>query len=121
MYRLLILSFLFLATASAAQPLPRDRRPAQRPVLLVVGSAHFANPGRDQANIQVEDITTPSRQREIEAVVEQLATFHPTHVAVEWPPAQQAVLDQRYRRYRSGKYVLSRRGRREIRFRLAAK
>ena len=45
MNRLFALSFLFLATASAAQPLPHDRTPKQRPMLLVMGSAHFANPG----------------------------------------------------------------------------
>ena len=76
---------LTVAGTAAAQepPLLRDRTSDERPTLLILGAAHFANPGRDHNNIAVEDITTPARQREIEAVVQQLADFRPTHVAIE--------------------------------------
>ena len=106
----LALAALLIASPALAQP-----------ALLVVGSAHFANPGRDAVNIQVEDVLTPRRQHEIMAVVDRLAAFHPTHVAVEWPRDKQAELDKRYRDYRAGKYVLSRSERDQIGLRLAAK
>lgn len=77
------------------------------PTLLIVGAPHFDNPGRDIANAQVADVTTPERQREIKAIVERLAAFRPTRVAVEWPADRQDRLDQRYADYRAGRYQLS--------------
>jgi hypothetical protein len=117
----LLLAALLAATPLAAQELLRDRKPEQRPALLVIGSGHFANPGRDVVNIQIEDVLTPQRQREIQAVVDRLAAFHPTHVAVEWPRDKQAEMDKRYGDYRAGKYALSRSERDQIGLRLAAK
>jgi hypothetical protein len=120
-HRLALVALLsFAAGAAVAQepPLLRDRI---SPTLLVVGSGHFANPGRDVVNIRVDDVLAPQRQREIQAVVDQLAAFHPTHVAVEWPKDKQAELDKRYRDFRAGKYSLSRSERDQIGMRLAAK
>lgn len=93
----------------------------QVPQLLILGSPHFANHNRDIANAHVEDVRTPERQREIEAVVARLAAFHPTHVAVEWPADQQARLDQRYADYRAGRYVLASDEVDQIGLRLAAR
>jgi hypothetical protein len=53
-----------------------------KPALVVLGSAHFSNPGRDNVNYQVEDVLSDRRQREIEVVVKELAAFHPTRIAV---------------------------------------
>ena len=91
------------------------------PALLIVGTPHFGNPGRDIINMRVADVRTPERQREIEAIVERLATFRPTHVAVEWPMDAQARLDQRYADYRSGRYELTANERDQIGLRLAAR
>ena len=78
-----------------------------KPELLIVGSPHFGNPARDIANIHIEDVTTPKRQREIEVIVKRLAAFHPTVVAVEWPAEKQAKLDRRYADYQAGRYKLA--------------
>lgn len=80
---------------------------SQRPALLIVGVPHFANPGRDIVNMRIADVTSDQRQREIEAVVERLAEFKPTRVAVEWSAARQDQLDRRYADYVAGKYALS--------------
>lgn len=90
---------VMLATASA--------QVSQTPELLILGSPHLANHNRDIANVQVEDVRDARRQREIERVVDRLAAFRPTHVAVEWPAHKQASLDQRYAYYLAGRYVLS--------------
>lgn len=92
-----------------------------RPMLLVVGSGHFDNPSRDIANVRVENVLTPERQREIEAVVDRLARFRPNHVAVEWNAADQAKLDKRYADYRAGRYTLTADERDQLGLRLAAK
>ncbi len=92
-----------------------------RPALLVVGVPHFDNPAQDIANIRVENVLTPERQREIAAVVDRLARFRPNHVAVEWNAADQARLDKRYADYRAGRYTLTADERDQVGLRLAAK
>lgn len=107
--------------AQAEIPVLRDRDPAERPSLLVVGFSHFANPGADRNNVEVDDVLEPKRQREIEAVVDALAAYKPTHVVVEYPAGEQDKLDARYRDYRAGKYTLTRNEVDQIGLRLAAK
>lgn len=94
---------------------------AQKPALLILGTPHFGNPGRDTVNVRVPDVLTPERQREIEAVVARLAAFRPTRVAVEWPAEGQARLDQRYADYRAGRFQLTANERDQIGLRLAAR
>ena len=96
------------------------RAPEDRPSLLVVGSLHFANPGRDIANVEVGDVMTPLRQAEIAEVVRQLAALQPTHVAIEWPADRQAALDALYAEYHAGEYELGPREADQIGLRLAA-
>lgn len=95
-------------------------RGAPTATLLVVASGHFANPGRDNVNIKVDDVLAPRRQGEIAELVKRLAAFRPTIVAVEVPVTGQAKLDALYRDYRAGKYALARREHEQLGFRLAA-
>jgi len=103
--------------AGTVSPAPAARSPE----LLLLGSPHLANHNRDIANIPIEDVRTLQRQREIEAVVDRLASFHPTRVAVEWRADRQSALDQRYSDYRAGGYVLSADEIDQIGLRLAAR
>ncbi len=98
-----------------------DAEAQTKPTLLIVGTPHFSNPGRDVINVRVPDVLTPERQREIEAVVNKLAAFRPTKVAVEWGAKNQARLDQRYADYRAGRYSLSPSETDQIALRLAAR
>lgn len=110
---------LLVALASAV--LAAAGKPAPKAELMVLGVMHFDNPGRDIANVKIEDVLTPQRQREINAVVDALARYRPNHVAIEWDAGEQAKLDRRYADYRAGRYVLSRDERDQIGLRLAAK
>jgi hypothetical protein len=109
------------AAVHAETPVLRERTSAQRPSLLVLGVSHFANPGADRVNVKFDDVLAPNRQREIEAVVEALAAYKPTHVAVEFPVDQQDRLDARYRDYLAGKYTLTRNEVDQVGLRLAAR
>jgi hypothetical protein len=102
-----------IASASAIPP--------GRPTLLIVGSPHLANNNRDIINPRIEDVTTPERQQEMEALVESLARFKPTRIAIEWKADDQAGLDRRYADYRSGRLQLTANERDQIALRLAAK
>lgn len=113
--------FKIALAAALAGMAPVTGKTAMTPQLLVLGSPHFGNPGRDIANVHVEDVRSPARQREIEAVVARLATFRPTHVAVEWPAEKQASLDKRYADYRAGRYTLAADEVDQIGLRLAAR
>jgi hypothetical protein len=116
MKKQIALAALLCATAAPVAAQVQDK-----PALLIVGTPHFANPGRDIVNTRVDDVTTPEREREIEAIVERLAAFRPTRVAVEWPASAQAQLDQRYADYRAGRYRLSPNEIDQIGLRLAAR
>lgn len=92
-----------------------------QPKLLVLGAVHFSATNFDNINIEVEDVLSERRQIEIEALIDQLVEFNPTHIAVEFPSKYQEALDDRYSSYREGGYVLDRRESDQIGMRLAAK
>ncbi len=120
---LLAASVLFATSVAAADDvvLLRERSAAMRPQLLLIGTAHFDNPGRDVINDDVEDLASPRRQAEFEALVDRLASFAPTKIAVEWPAADQDGLDARYRAYRSGERPLGLSETDQLGLRLAAR
>ncbi len=88
--------------------------------LLILGTFHFANPGQDAINPEVPDVLTPEKQREIREVVDALARFRPTKIALEWPYENAARLDSLYHAYRGGAHELTRNERQQLGFRLAA-
>jgi len=51
--------------------------------VLVLGSYHFGNPGRDIANAKVDDVLSPRRQAELQALTRRLAKYQPTKLMVE--------------------------------------
>ncbi|MCB0547909.1 MAG: hypothetical protein KDD19_10010 [Phaeodactylibacter sp.] len=86
--------------------------------LVLLGSYHMSNPGADQFNLESDDVLTPKRQAEIEAVVKRLAAFKPTKIAVEAPYGDSATI-ARYQEYLAGKRELRRSEEEQIGFRLA--
>lgn len=106
---------------AAPSPLISQRPLSQRPTLMVLGSVHLGNPNRDLHDPNVDDVLAPGRQRQIETVVDALAAWKPTRVAVEWPHKEQAKLDQRYADYRAGRLQLGAGETDQIGLRLAAK
>ncbi len=116
---------LLIAAGKAAppgvSPLISQRHLSQRPTLMVLGSVHLGNPHRDMHDATVDDVLTPKRQREIERLVDSLAAWKPTHIAIEWGHKNQAKLDKQYADYRAGKYTLTADEGDQIAMRLAAK
>jgi hypothetical protein len=91
----------------------------ERIPVLLVGSYHMSNPGADQFNLEADDVLVPKRQEEILAVVEGLAAFGPTVVAIESPWGD-TVSASRYAAFLRGEHELSRQEEEQIGFRLAA-
>lgn len=88
-------------------------------VVLLIGTYHMGNPGRDIFNVEADDVRSPHRQREIIAVVEALRGFAPTVVAVEHPFGSSHTSD-RYSAYRRDHAELAPDEAEQIGFRLAA-
>ena len=76
------------ATAGAAEPAPVE--------VMVLGTYHFDNPGRDLNNVTADDVTLPKRQAELAALSEALAAFRPTKVMVERQSAAPDLADDRF-------------------------
>ncbi len=73
-----------MASTSFAQGKQEISGAATAPIeVMVLATYHMANPGHDAANMQVDDVLQPKRQRELEAVAKQLESFRPTKIAVE--------------------------------------
>ena len=114
---LLLMTLYVIGTAAVAQqPASHSERRAQ---ILVLGTYHFDNPGLDVVKTEVVDVLTPARQGEIKQVVEALAGFRPTRIAVEVRADQAARLDSLYAAYRARRHTLSRSEVQQLGFRLA--
>jgi hypothetical protein len=111
----LILALLVVSPAAAQ--MSEASEPAQ---VLVLGTYHFANPGLDVVQVEVDDVLSESRQAEIRHLVDALAAFAPTKIAVERMPETASRLDSLFRAYRAGTHELSRDEVQQLGFRLAA-
>jgi len=81
LFAAVLLPSLVLQAQTTPAPSPT---PAPAPVqVMVLGSLHFANHNRDVANIQVDDMLAPGRQKELQQLAAELEKFKPTKVVVE--------------------------------------
>ena len=104
-------------TAEEPRNAVAGKSPLATPILFL-GVYHMDNPGLDEVNTQADDVLAPKRQKEIEELVEGLARFRPTKIAIEaqyrdtyWPG--------RYQQYVAGQYAFGRNEIEQIAFRLA--
>jgi hypothetical protein len=86
--------------------------------ILILGSYHLDNPNLDSVNIQADDVLSDQRQKEIAELVEKLARFNPTKIAIEAAYGNTTWAEQ-YRKYLAGEYKLGRNEIEQIAFRLA--
>lgn len=117
---LVLLVLSAAACAAAPPPMPTLAPPPKPwPQVMVVGTVHFDNPGLDAAKNTLDDVLSPQRQREIEALVDALARFRPTKIAVEREPRRAEALNARYRAWLAGTDTLGRNEIDQVGFRLA--
>jgi hypothetical protein len=89
-----------------------------RAEILVLGTYHMANPGRDIVNMQADDVLAPKRQQEVAELVEVLKKFRPTKIAIEADVGSEKAPHD-YADYVAGKYALKGDEREQIGYRLA--
>lgn len=94
-----------------------SRPPAK---ILILGTFHFRNSGRDDFQPEHEaDVLSAPRQAEIADIVDRLAAFQPTKVAVEATADDQARLDEEFAAYVKGSWTLPANEIYQLGFRLA--
>lgn len=76
-----VLTLCFAAVGAASQS--QSLAPPAPVEVLVLGTYHMANPGRDVVNMHIDDVLQPKRQHELEQLAVALQRFHPTKIAVE--------------------------------------
>ena len=110
--------FINASPQSAPTTLPADR--LEGPPLaevLVLGTYHMDNPGRDIVNVKVDDVLAPKRQAEMRELLDVLLRFRPTKVAFEATSDSPKL--KMYEDYLAGKHELSRDEREQVGFRIA--
>lgn len=117
---LLIFCFLFLSSFTAKAQLGIvDRNAKTKPPLVVLGTYHMSATTTNIVNNQVDDITSPERQKQVVQLVEKLKKFKPTKIAVECDIEDDAKVQENYNQYLSGNRQLSKNETNQIGFRLA--
>ncbi len=88
---------------------------------MLLGTYHFASPGRDAIKQDIDDVLEPKRQAELEDLVTRLASWHPDRIAVEWPFSQTDSARARYARFVANRLAPNRNEVVQIGFRTAAR
>ena len=83
-----------------------EQCPAGKVPLMVLGTYHMSNPGQDLVNMQADSVSSPRRQKEIAELLERLAKFRPTKIAVEVSRTSKVVRNE-YSQYLDGTYKLT--------------
>lgn len=107
-----------LAALGLALPQGSQDRPATRAEIMILGTFHMGNPGRDVHNLEADDVLSARRQREIAQLIDVLGRYRPTKIAVE-APVRSRTITERYESYIAGEYTLSRNEIDQIGLRLA--
>lgn len=115
MKRLSLIAALILSPLSGVAA----QEPAEPVEVMILGVYHFANPGRDVVNIEVDDVTTPQRQAELEALSAALAEWRPTRILVERESAGPDFIDENYRSFTPAMLAENRNETVQIGYRLA--
>ena len=114
-HRLLIAALFVFSSAFAVAA---QEAKQTKPVVMILGSYHMGNPGRDLNNVKADDVLAEKRQKEIAEFIQILKKFKPTKIAVEVPLDKAQYLES-YVQYLAGKYELKANEIDQIGFRLA--
>ena len=117
-------ALVFLLSVPLSAQAPPDGWPACRPdqvQVMLLGTFHMANPGRDAINVEADDVRSARRQRELEDLATRLAAWRPDRIGVEWSWEEQPLADSIYRALQGGAEMTSRNEVVQVGMRLAMK
>lgn len=96
-----------------------DKDAKVKPTLIILGSYHFANPGRDVVKSKVTDVSKPERQQQILEMIARLKKYKPTKIVLECDVETGTKFEDNFAKYLAGSYQLSVNERDQLGFRLA--
>jgi len=109
---------LLFVLCAFALPVAAQETKQTKPVVMILGTYHMGNPGRDLNNVKADDVRAEKRQKEIAEFIALIKKFKPTKIAVEVPIDKAKYLES-YAEYLAGKYELKANEIDQIGFRLA--
>ena len=86
--------------------------------IMILGIYHMDNPGLDSTNLSADDVLSERRQAEINELLDRLARFKPTKIAIE-SQYRSAYWPNRYKKYLAGEQKLGKNEIEQIGFQLA--
>ena len=100
----------------------RHEAPNPAPIrVMILGVYHLANPGMDLHNLKADSPLTPKRQAELADLVDRLARFRPTKVAIESVGAGPELFDAGFARFTPADLAKDPNEATQIGYRLAAR
>ncbi len=87
--------------------------------VMILGTYHFADAGRDVVKTNIRSPLSSTRQNEIDDLTKRLASFRPTKIAIEVTADQAASINERLAAYTGGTYQLSPNEIEQVGFRMA--
>jgi hypothetical protein len=118
---LLIMSLAEILSAQTTDVSPKDTScSAKSAKIMILGTYHMDNPGKDAINIEADDVLSAKRQREISELVENIVRYKPTKIAIE-APYRSTYWTTHYKKFLAGEDKLGRNEIEQIGFQLAKK
>jgi hypothetical protein len=115
-------TWIFIIGLLAAAPLWAQTAVPPKTQIMTLGVFHFAYHNLDVKQTPPEDqinVLDAPYQDEIQSIADALARFHPTVIAVEADPKDQAKIDSLYAQYKAGEWEARRGEIYQLGFRLA--
>jgi hypothetical protein len=113
-----LLLFTLLPITLIAQLGSVNQNAVEKPKLVILGTYHMAKTTSNVINIDVDDVTTSERQREMLELMEKLKKFKPTKIALECDYEINEKALKQYRDYLAGDFELTKNEVHQIGFRL---
>lgn len=89
-----LFSFVFLTISVFVQAQEKSRVQ-----VMVLGTYHLSNPGKDMMNIQSDDVLSERRQQDLEHLKNVLSTFKPDKIAFEHPFSDREPINVTYQNF----------------------
>ncbi len=116
MLRGIVLSLLVCLTTAASGV------GTEQPIeVMFLGTYHIGNPGLDLNNMKPDNIFTPKRQKELDALVNSLSTFKPTLIMVEDQAEAPTFVSEYFAKFTRAKLATADNELAQVAFRLAYK
>ncbi len=91
--RIIILTFIITLTIGVT-----SKAQEHKPIISVLGMTHLHNPGADAVNMDMGNIHSSKKQAELQELIQLIAKFKPTKIAIEISP-EDTLWNERYYDY----------------------